>query len=91
MFGDMDSVNRYTVAWVAWAAGAVAGFGAIERWAMAREERCDDEVLDTLSRHMQWMTRHPAARAGFVAAVVGFEAWLMYHLWGQERPSSPTQ
>ena len=73
-------MNGYTVAWIVWFVLCVASFFVIEIMALRRKNR-DDGRPDTLTSHIQLLTRARVARDIGAGVLLGFVGWFAFHLW----------
>jgi len=73
-------MNSFSWAWLVWVVAVVATFAVIEGLALARKNRGDGEP-DTLTSHIQGLTRARWVRDLAAGLLLGFAAWFAFHLW----------
>ena len=67
-------------AWLVWIVATVTTFAVIEGVALARKNRGDGQ-RDTLTSHIQGLTRVRWVRDVAAGLLVGFVGWFVFHLW----------
>lgn len=65
--------------WLAWL--SVSGFFVIEFLAIFRKNRNSNDDPDTLTSHIQAMTRRSWIRDVAAGVIIGFAVWFLFHLW----------
>lgn len=74
--------DRYTYAWIGWAAISAGGFAALQGYALRNGQH--DRTLSVHTRRLlgiyprkPW---HPIGRAFVVGGMAGFAAWFSHHI-----------